>query len=153
MIVNALSFFGSIIGYFTGKFTEEELKSGRIYFEILKIAVLTLLTLFIFLKNFNLLLLTIGIILGFILRYEYFYFGVLLTQNLNFLNAGLVFLYGLPYGTLAFHKKSFKTLFYSAVFFSIGSLAVFFDYNLMSFAAGGMISVLAFNIISLNRIM
>src|SRR3989344_783744 len=146
MIVNALSFLGSIIGYFIGRFTEEELKPGRIYFEIIKIIVLALLTVFIFLKNFNLILLIIGLILRFILRYEYFYFGVLLTQNLNFLNAGLVFLYGLPYGTLAFHKKNLKTLFYSVVFFVIGSLAVFLDYSLMSFAAGGMISILSFNI-------
>ncbi len=151
MIVNAVSFLGSIIGYFTGKFTEEELKPGRIYFEILKIAVLILLAASAFLKGFNILFFIIGLILGFILRYEYFYFGILLAQNINFLNAGLVFIYGLPYGTLAFYKENFRTLFYSAVFFAVGSLAFFSEYYLVSLAAGGMISVLVFNIISFYR--
>lgn len=142
MIVNALSFLGSVTGYFMGKFTEEELKPGKLYFMLLETAVLAALIVFLSMKNFNLILFVVGVIFGFILRFEYFYFGIILAQNINFLNAGLIFLYGLPYGTLVFYKKNFKILFYSTVFFAIGSLAVFLDYNLASFAAGGIASIL-----------
>ncbi len=150
MIVNALSFLGSVIGYFIGKFTKEELKPGKFYFMLLEAAVLAALIVFLSMKDFNLILFVIGVIFGFILRFEYFYFGIILAQNINFLNAGLIFLYGLPYGTLVFYKKNFKILFYSAVLFAAGSLAVFLDYNLASFAAGGIASILVLTIKNLS---
>ncbi len=146
MLVDIVSFLGAVAGYFTGKFTEEELKPGKIYFLILEIIILFALVILSLIKEFNFVLFFLGIIAGIFFRFEYFYFGIILGNGINFLDSALVFVYGLPYGTLAFYKNNFKKIFYGAVLFVIGSLAFLSSYNLLPFAAGGIATILVLTI-------
>jgi len=110
---------------------------------ILVLFLILLILIMLFLsKSFNYVFLIAGIILGLFLRYEYFYFGLGLISNLNFLSNVLVFFYGLPYGSLIFYRKKKKYLVYSLILFSTGLLSYFLNYNLLSLSAGGLTGIL-----------
>lgn len=141
MLYLIVSFLGCIIGYFIAKFTKEELKKGEIYFKILELVVLLSLVVVFLFNSFNVLFLILGLVLGFLLRFEYFYFGLGLVSVVDFLGSALVFLYGLPYGSLTFYHKKKKYLFFSFILFLVGLLNYFFNYNLASLSAGGLISL------------
>ena len=79
-----ISFLGVFIGFLIGKFTKEELKSGRIYFNLLEVVILIILSVILLYNDFNLILLLLGLIFGLLLKFEYFYFGVALAYLKDF---------------------------------------------------------------------
>ncbi len=141
MIYLFVAFLGCLIGYLIARFSKEELKKGEIYFKILELVVLLSLVVVFLFNSFNLLFLIFGLVIGVVLRYEYFYFGLGLVPVADFLSSALVFVYGLPHGSLAFYHKKKKHLFFSLILFLAGLLSYFFSYNLTSFSAGGLISM------------
>ena len=141
MVYTLVSFLGCIFGYIIARFTKEELKPGLIYFKISELVILLILSLSFLYSSFNLILLLTGIIFGIFLRFEYLYFGLGVISSLNFLTSALVFIYGLFYGSLIFYYKKWKNLVYSLILFFLGFLVYFLDYNILSFAAGGLLSL------------
>ena len=154
MIYTAVSFLGCFLGYITARFTKEELKSGKNYFNILELIIMFILLVILIYYSFDLSLFLIGILLGLILRFEYFYFGAAIASsfnlNLSFLSSALVFVYGLPYGSLIYYYKKVKYLVYSLIFFSLPMLNYFFNYNLLSISAGGLLSLFIIKIKNLR---
>src|SRR3989344_1730978 len=144
MIHVFLSFLGSFLGYFIGKSTQEELEVSKIYFRILEVVILFILVLIFLFNNFNLWVFLIGIVVAFFLKFEYLYFGLglvssFLSKDLTFLSSILVFIYGLPYGSLLFIEKKWIILFYNLLFFFIAFVFYFINFNILSFVSGALL--------------
>ena len=146
MLYIAISFFGCILGYLTGKFTKEELKQSSFYLNILELIILFILSFYFLYSSFNLILFFVGLFLGLLFKFEYFYFGAGVVSGQDFLSSALIFVYGMPYWSLVYYKKKWKTLFYSFILFSMSALTYLFDYSLLSFAGGGLTGILLIKI-------
>src|SRR3989344_4860014 len=134
-----VSFLGQFIGWFIANRTEEELKDGKRYFLVLTNLLIASLIIFSIYYSFNIYLLIIGLIIGFFINKEYLFFSVLAMRNDVLLNS-LIFIYGLPYGSLNY--KSIKVLFMNILFFFIPFLLLLFDINFYSLGAGGLLGIL-----------
>ena len=153
MFYGFISIIGIFLGLIIANYTKEELKAGKKYFIILEVILLATLIITTIKFNFNYLLFIFGLILGFIIRYEYFYFGIsiintITNKDYNFLVSSLVFLYSLPFGTLLF-KKDLKILIPQLTLFFITIILYFFKYNLLSIASGALVSLVLLKINSL----
>ena len=140
---------GQIVGAFIGSKTKEELESGKKYFLILKNILLGILIVFLMKLSFSGLGLLLGMVAGFVYRREYFYFGVGAAALMNSFNPVfpvLIFLYGLPYGTLLFKEKKLLQLGFNSLFFIVSLLVSLVYTNLTSLAAGALITILVLNI-------
>ncbi len=154
MFFGLISIISVFIGLIIANYTKDEYKQGKFYFNILEIIILISLIIITINYNFNYLLLIFGIIIGFIVRYEYFYFSIfiisIINKNYNFLVSSLTFLYGLPFGTLIFKNiKNYKTLILQLTLFFIPIILYFFKFNLISIASGALISIFLLKIHSL----
>ena len=134
-----ISFLGQFIGWFIANRTEEELKDGNKYFLVLTNLLIVSLILFSIYYSFNIYLLIIGLIIGFFINREYLFFSVLAMRNDVLLNS-LIFIYGLPYGSLNY--KSIKILFMNIPLFFIPFLLLFLNINFYSLGAGGLLGIL-----------
>ena len=134
-----VSFLGQFIGWFIANRTEEELKDGRRYFLILTTSLLALLISFSIYYSFNVYLLIIGLIIGYLINKEYLFFGILSMKNDILLNS-LIFVYGLPYGSLNY--KSIRILLTNILLFFIPFLLLFFNINFYNLGAGGLLGIL-----------
>lgn len=138
-----ISFLGLIIGYVIANYTQEELKKGKIYFQIIEIVTLVAI-IWILLNNLQLIPYAIGLIIGYFLRYEYFYLGLgavsTSENNLRFLHSSLIFLYGLAYGSMNY--KNIKLILFNFLFFLMPFLLILLDYDATSLAAGALTSTL-----------
>lgn len=141
MIYIAIAFFGCILGYFIGRFTNEELKQNSLYLNILEIIILFILSFYFLYSSFNLISFFVGIVFGLLFKFEYFYFGIGIFSSQDFLSSAMIFVYGLPYGSLAYYNKRWKILVYSFILFIIPALTYFFNYNFLSFVGGGLIGI------------
>ncbi|MBI2671268.1 hypothetical protein HYX18_04815 [Candidatus Woesearchaeota archaeon] len=143
ILVSLLAFLGLVFGMFLAFFTKEELKPGRKYFGILLKAVTIVLIVMLITKSLNnYLLLSIAFILGmiisFIFRKNYFYLGFIIVGS-SFLGddffsliSGLVFLFGLPFGTMIASnnlnkiKKLYNIVVSNFILYAIPFLVLFF---------------------------
>ncbi len=146
MVYGLVAIVGLFFGIFLAYFVKEEIKPGRIYFILLEVLVLASLVVVSYLLGFNVVLFLIGLLFGFLLRKEYFYFGIGIisssaSKNINFLYGALVLLYGMPYGSLLTFEKTFKRIYLDTVLFFVPILFHFLDLNLISFSMGGLFSV------------
>ncbi len=141
MFVQLVVLIGLFLGYIIAKFTVEELKLGLIYFKILELMIFGILSITFLLNDFNILFLIIGLLLGFFLKFEYLFFGLVLFNNSVLLNYILIFIYGLPKGTLFYYNKNLKYLIYNAILFFLGIITYFIDFNLFSLSAGALITL------------
>ncbi|MDP7141108.1 MAG: hypothetical protein QF362_02790 [Candidatus Woesearchaeota archaeon] len=135
----AVAYFGIVGGLILGKIAEEELKEGRKYFLLLQNILVTLaLTFMLTFNKLNIILSSfIGIVVFLCLiyfrkRYEkyvpkitYVLFGFIFyfsskMQELFIIESIVIFLYGLPTGSLDFKKKIVKILLGYSPFVMIG---------------------------------
>lgn len=148
-LIFALSFLGLLAGVVISFFTKEELRPGKKYFIGLERLVLLSIGLVIisYVREF-LLFFIFGIVAGFVFRRVYFYFGIALalaSGQLLLLLSSLVFVFGLPRGSLLacrLKKKGIiNDVIFSAVFFFIAVLlSYFFSYKfLLMFVSGALI--------------
>ena len=133
---------GQIAGVWLGKNAAEEIPAGRKYFFWLKQLLLCSLIIFLVLREFNLFLFLAGMIGGIFLRREYAYFGMILAGNITLLSAGLIFVYGIPLGTLVFAQRKFIDLGKNALVFFLGLLTVKIAIDWVTFACGGFLTFL-----------
>jgi len=154
-LIPIISFLGSIIGIALKKLAKEEIKFGKFgpkYFVWMKriLLLIIILTTLSFTENYFLLIPTI--IAGFIIAIflsEYLFLGTALTfafsksNEILILIASLIFLYGLPYGSML--KRIRKEHIYIAVLFFIPFLLLLTNINqdfLIGFIAGGCFNYL-----------
>src|SRR3989338_2674120 len=99
MLYIIISLLGCLFGFILARYTKEELRKGVFYFRLLEI------------------------LIGLILRFEYLYFGFVLvfpfSNDVLFLLSALIFIYGLPYGSLIYYNKKIKYLIWSVILFFI----------------------------------
>ncbi len=136
MVFYIISLLGQYIGYLLASKTKEELKQGEKYFKLICLILLLIIGFYSLILSFDIILLIIGLILGFLIRKEYLYFG--LISNNVFL-ASLIFIFGLPYGTLKY--KMLKELNLNVALF-VFSFAIGYFFNLYSLAGGALFGIL-----------
>ena len=127
MVFYIISLLGQYIGYILASKTKEELKQGKKYFKLTCLILLLLIGVYSLTVSFNVILLVIGLILGFLIRKEYLYFG--LISN-NVFIASLIFIFGLPYGTLKY--KNLNQLNFNLILF-VFSFIIGYFLNLYSY--------------------
>jgi hypothetical protein len=147
-----VSFFGFFIGMVIAHFSKEELVKGKKYFKyfrkIILAAIGVAITYYAWGSPFYFIT---GMICGYFLRGYYFYIGMALALTSGkepfLLLASLIFIFGLPHGTLIF-KKFFndKKRFYKIILFNIILFIIPFlifseikNYSLLMFAAGALV--------------
>ncbi len=140
-----LAFFGLISGIILANYTKEELKTGKKYFVIIYKTILIVAILYaLFLASINIYL--FGVIVGAIsfifLRNIYFYLGLLIFSTFNLYMFYLVFLFGIPYGSLIYSKKDLRNIVLNSfVWFIAAALILLINFNqtfILSFSAGAM---------------
>ena len=170
IIETIIAFLGLIVGLILARFTKEELKPGRKYFIwFKKIILLVLVVSLVYIAWSNMFFIkeAIGAIIGFLVglivayffKKEYFYFGLALyilayTQSFIFITI-LIFLFGLPYGTLLFSKKfKYKTALFDLIMFIIpllifplilfftGNPILLYDHITLAFTAGAFFTLI-----------
>lgn len=149
VLVLILSFLGLLGGVIISYFTKEELKPGEKYFLLLeKVLLLAISFTIIYYVGEFFLFLALGVLAGFIFRKAYFYFGLALplaSETFLLLLSSLVFVFGLPHGTLLASKSKIKVvkkeLIISAnLFLAAILITLFLNYSpLLMFASGALI--------------
>lgn len=148
-LIFVLSFLGLLAGVAIAFFTKEELRPGKKYFTWLERLILLSMGLVIisYVREF-LMFFILGAVVGFVFRRVYFYFGIALalaSGQLLLLLSSLVFVFGLPRGSLLVYrlkrKDVMKDIIFSAVFFFIAVLVSYFlSYKfLLMFVSGALI--------------
>lgn len=151
VLIFVLSFLGLLAGVIISFFTKEELKPGERYFMLLEKVVLLFISLVIifYVKSFFLFFIA-GVLAGFIFRKAYFYFGMALPlafESFLFLFSSLVFVFGMPHGTLLASRLKKKDVtreivFSGVAFFLALLLGYFLDYDpLLMMVSGALISL------------
>ena len=145
IIESILAFIGIFVGLLIAKYTKEEFKAGKKYFIILYKSILFLLIIYLLYfvnLDWTILLFMVGFVITLFFSNLYFYLGLAVFSSASIYVAFFVFLLGLPYGTLLFHKKNVKKyLKYSFIFFVLSSLLLLFDFVWINyFIAGSLFS-------------
>ncbi|HLC87338.1 MAG TPA: hypothetical protein VJH65_03635 [Candidatus Nanoarchaeia archaeon] len=167
-LIPLIAFSGLIFGILLSKISPEEMKSGKKYFNYLKkIALAVLVISLIFLTApfswYVLLGLIIGYISALLLKRVYFFLGLalllsFLTFNPNFtlLVSSLIFIFGLPLGSLINmelkkRKDIYFLVLFNLLFFLAPLLLLFvqdlFVYNLifpLAFTAGSLLYLIRY---------
>lgn len=131
LLIAAVCFLGFVLGILIANYTKEELQKGKPYFIILEIIILFTLGIAV-LFPFNLIYFIIGIIVSYFLRKSYLYFGISLALSSSLLIPSLIFVYGLPSGSIE-RKKIFINL---LLFFTPFLVFKFYPYDILSFCSG-----------------
>ena len=145
IIESILAFIGIFVGLLIAKYTKEEFKAGKKYFIILYKSILFLLIIYLLYfvnLDWTILLFMVGFVITLFFSNLYFYLGLAVFSSASIYVAFFVFLLGLPYGTLLFHKKNVKKyLKYSFISFVLSSLVLLFDFVWINyFIAGSLFS-------------
>jgi len=147
LIIAVIAFLGILAGHFLGKIAKEEVKPGWKNFKLLRrlfLLLLILTSLSLLWYSFEWILpFIVGFVLSLFIKQRYLFLGFTLvvastfSSQAFFLFASLIFLYGLPYGTMQGLKKE------DAYFFFIPFLLLFFptqiatyNYTWLAVAAG-----------------
>jgi hypothetical protein len=157
-MLSLIVFSGLLFGILLAYISPEELDGGKKYFEIFSLLVLFgIFLVLIHYFKFSVIGLVLGVISGYFLKRVYFYFGLGLVLShvlgFNLLFSSLVFIFGLPYGSLLVikSKKLWKEIVIDFVLFLIPFLLLIvkFDYTkiLSSFLAGAFLVLLVKNAI------
>lgn len=131
LIIAIIAFLGLLAGQFLAKIAKEEVKPGLKYFKQLKRLILLALTFALLYPNIDqyaswIFPFIIGFILSFFLKKRYLILGfsLVLASTISpqffLLVAILIFLYGLPYGTLN------KNLLENFIIFAVPFILLFF---------------------------
>ena len=149
-----ISFLGLVFGILLSKIAREEIRPGMKYLDGFKRIILVGLIIVLLLNVDNLLFLFVGIVFGYLSSLylgDYFYLGLvcglsfLFSVEMFFVLAVLVFLYGLPRGSLI---KKFSDVYFSFLLFVVPlsllfvSLSSDFVSLLIGLSCGGLFKFL-----------
>ncbi len=149
-MLGIISFVGSIIGIILSKTIPEEVKPGEKYFKLLKKIILFLILLLpAYYFKISILFFIIGLIIAYILKKEWLFLGLVLVlsyqiKELNLVIISLIFIYGLPYGTLLKNKLDLVInliLFLLPIILIYNNLYITYNQEIFSFVLGGLLMV------------
>src|SRR3989338_2784998 len=116
-----VAFLGMVSGIITGRLAKEEFNENRRYVLFISRIILSILIVFLSYKSGSILSFLIGLVAGFFLTATYLYLGLAVASTLaspfSFVVSTLVFLYGIPYGTLSFNTLNWRIIFLHMIFF------------------------------------
>lgn len=150
VLIACIAFLGLLVGYLLTFLAKEEIKPGKKYFIIVERAILIMLALVLLsqvwaTKTF-IIPFIIGLVMGYFLKIRYFYLGLALAASVTLsmevfvLVASLIFLHGLPYGSVS---SKLKLPLHSILFFVPILIMLFFSPNnvnlLLPFVAGTLV--------------
>ncbi len=144
-----IAFLGLVCGIFLGKYTREELKDGKKYFILLEKSILFVLILFLLYNvSFSFLVVIsslIGVLLSRKLNKIYFYLGLTFVLINDLSITALIFIFGLPYGSLLYHSKKIKEWSWNLLYFAIplsllliGDFVSLYSEYFLAFASGSL---------------
>lgn len=150
LLIAVIAFLGLMVGYLLTVLAKEEIKPGKKYFLILQRVLLLALALVllsqVWTKKVFIIPFILGIVVGYFLQFRYLYLGLALAASITLsvdffvIVASLVFLHGLPYGSIS---SKLKLPFHALFFFIPVIIMIFFSPNnadlLLPFVAGGLI--------------
>ncbi len=144
------AFIGLAAGIIVGKLSKEEFFANKKYLLLISRIILSALIIYLAYSSGNLLAFLVGIAIGFFFRAAYLYLGMASASALmspqSLVVSSLIFLYGLPYGTLAFHKVSLKPVLSHLLIFLLPFTIIIIWPNyssfLMPFSAGLLVGCL-----------
>lgn len=153
VIASIIALSGQYFGALLGKIAPEEFKPSELFYKIFRHLLLAALILFLLSQDFNLIAFIGGLLIGFYYRREYGYFGLIAVSamydtSFQIISSALIFLYGLPYGTLVYGQKKFLKLHFNSLWFILALGLGAFLTNFMAFTAGALITVLILNIVT-----
>ena len=115
ILIAGIAFLGLLVGYLLTFLAKEEIKPGKKYFVILERAILIILALVLLSQVWTspafIIPLIIGLLVGYFLKVRYLYLGLALAASITLsteffvLVASLIFLHGLPYGSISSKLK------------------------------------------------
>ena len=156
-----IAFIGLLIGAFIARNTKEELKPGKKYFILLERIVLFVLVLFtLYNVSFGFgtaVAFLVGLLFFYKLSKSYFYLGLVMLLasfvSVNYLASVtiLIFIFGLPHGSLFYPGKRIKYWHYELVFFLVPLILLVsgeFVLNNISYFFSFVAGALFFNFIS-----
>ena len=150
VLIALIAFLGLLAGYLLTLLAKEEIKPGRKYFIILERAILIILALVLLSQVWTtktfVIPFIIGLIMGYVLRLRYLYLGLALAASVSLsmeffvVVASLIFLHGLPYGSIS---SKLKLPLHLVLFFIPVLIMLFFSPNnanlLLPFVAGTLV--------------
>lgn len=105
-----LSFIGILIGVLIARYTKEELNPGKKYFILIERVCLIIISL-ILIYNYKISwTVLLGLAIGYFLNINYLVFGLILVLTNNIYASLIIFIYGLPYGSMLKNNKINKIL-------------------------------------------
>ncbi|MEK6940865.1 MAG: hypothetical protein AABW49_03120 [Nanoarchaeota archaeon] len=119
IIIHIFAFTGLLIGFLIAHYSWEELKAGEKYFKVLQQVLLILIAFILFLLPTKVFVIDIiqfiaGIFIGRFVKLKYFYLGLAsvtaILAGVIVLIASLIFLHGLPDGTMNLYRHRRKML-------------------------------------------
>ena len=152
ILISIIAFLGSVAGIILARIAKEEIEPGKKYLNILQRVLLFILFIgFLYntkLSIYSVLAFAIGFIVSTLIKYKYFYLGIASTLSLIahsqltiFVNS-IIFLYGLPYGSLL--KDNKKIIINAILYFIPLSLLLIrpqlvpIEHYIFAFAAGSL---------------
>ena len=147
MLYFIISLIGLFIGGLLSYISPKEMKDGEKYFKLICFATIITLIIVGFVYSFNIWLFIIGLILGIFFYNEYLYFGIfsvsmLISGRNPILVSSLIFIYGLPSGSLLYHKKRYLCFLSNTLLFFISFLLYFTSIDFTSLAVGGLAGII-----------
>jgi len=130
IIALIISYFGVFVGFELSKIAKEEVIAGKKNLASLEWALrLFILIMFFALTDFGLLsfvlIMVLIVIIESIFKDNYSWLGLLFGLNPDFLIGSLIFVYGLPRGSLMLEKSYLSILKKTIVFVIIGVIVLF----------------------------
>src|SRR3989344_6764908 len=136
-----LSFIGILVGILIARYTKEELKQGKKYFlwmERISLILVSVVLIYYYKPSWTVFL---GLALGYFIELNYFAFGLILVLTQNIIASLIIFIYGLPYGSMINKEKTKKILkelilFTTPALLLIDNIGIAYQKELVSFAVG-----------------
>ena len=134
-----IAFLGYPIGILLAYLCKEELVKGEKYFKNLSlILIFIIISLSFIIAEKSYLFIILGVIIGYLINKEYLFLALLKS---NFYTNLLVFMYGIPYGTLKYKKE--KAIIIDAFLFFVPIIILYyFPIDLNSISTGGLTGIL-----------
>ncbi len=150
LLITIIAFSGLLIGYLLTFLAKEEIKPGQKYFlwleRLFRLAIIVVLLWMIATPKAMLIPFILGIVVGLFLKFRYLYLGLgvaaasSLSIDVFVLVAALIFVYGLPYGSMS---SKLKLPFHALFFFIPVLIMLFFSPNntsaVLAFVAGALV--------------
>lgn len=143
ILTSLLALCGQFFGSFLAFNSPEEFQFSRRYYTLFMYFTLLCLIIYLAWHFFSLIGFVIGLIAGFLMKREYLYFGLILASPLSveayLFSSGVIFMYGLPYGTLLYSQGRMMEIAFNALLFILAFLIARYAVDLTSFALGGLV--------------